>query len=140
MLSMASRVFATINLILFPPRGLLRTYLGYSFLQLLGYVTVALGHYLPSAATPLFYLGQSVFGFGRGIFVFPYLVLVQTFNQPSDAFAVQLWLALSMAGNNWGILLETIMEDTLKWSWYAALTVFSLINLLTAIFAFIAVP
>ena len=31
------------------------------------------------------------------------------------------------------------MEDTLQWPWYAALTIFSLINLLLAIIAFMTV-
>ena len=45
-----------------------------------------------------------------------------------------------MLGNNWGILLETLMEETLKLPWYAALMMFSLVSLLTAIIAFVAVP
>ena len=140
MLGMVSRIIMTTYLTLFPPKTLLRTYLGYSLVQLLGYVIIVLGHYLPSAAAPLFCLGQFVFGMGRSIFNFPYFVMIRTFNRPSDAFLVLLWTGLGLFGNNWGILLETLMEDTLKWPWHAALTVFSFISLLTAIIAFKAVP
>ena len=139
MLGMVSRLLMTTYLTLLPPRSLLRTYLIGSFVQLFGYEIIALGHYLPSVAIPLFYLGQFVFGMGRSIFTFPYLVLIRTFNQPSDTFILLLWLALGMTGNNWGIFFETLMEDTLQWPWYAALTIFSLINLLTAIIAFMTV-
>ena len=136
---MVARILMTTYLTLFPPTTLLRTYLGFSLVQLLGYGIIALGHYLPSAATPLFCLGQFTFGIGRSIFTFPYLILVRTFNQPSDNFIVLLWLTLGLFGNNWGIFLETLMEDTFKLPWYAALTVFSLISMLTAIIAFVAV-
>ena len=79
---MISRILTTTYLTLFPPTALLRTYLGFSLVQLLGYGTIAFGHYLPSAATPLFCLGQLVFGVGRSIFTFPYLILARTFNRP----------------------------------------------------------
>ena len=137
---MVSRAIITTYLVLIPPKALLSTYLYCTIVQLLGYGLVALGHYLPSLSVPLFHLGMLVFGIGRGIFAFPYLVLARTFNRPSDAFIVLVWLALGLGGNNWGILLETIMEDTLRWSWHAALTAFSLLNLLTALIAYACVP
>ena len=140
MLGMISRFLMTTYLTLFPPRALLRTYLGFSLVQLLGYGIIAAGHYAPSSAIPLFYLGQLVFGIGRSVFSFPYLVLLRTFNRSSDAFIVLLWGALGMAGNNWGILLETLIEDTLNCPWFAALTIFSLIDLLIVVIALIVVP
>ena len=82
MLGMVSRFLMTTYLTLFPPSALLRTYLGFSLVQLLGYVIIALGHYAPSAATPLFYLGQFVFGMGRSVLAFPYLILIRTFDRP----------------------------------------------------------
>ena len=140
MLSMVSRVLITTYLILFPPKALLSTYLNYTLAQVLGYGLIALGHYLPSLSVPLFHLGMFGFGIGRGIFTFPYLALIRTFNRPSDTFLVLLWLTLGIGGNNWGILLQTLMEDTLQWPWYAALTAFSLVHLLTAVIAYVAVP
>ena len=98
---------------------------------------MAAGHYLPSLATALFHLGMFVFGIGRGIFAFPYLIFVRTFNQPSDALLILFWLALGMFGNNWGIFLVTLMENTLGLSWYAALSIFSFISLLTALLAYL---
>ena len=79
---MISRILMTTYLTLFPPTALLRTYLEFSLVQLLGYAIIALGHYLPSVATPLFCLGQFVFGVGRSIFSFPYLILIRTFSRP----------------------------------------------------------
>ena len=110
MLSMVSRMIITTYLTLIPPRTLVSTYLKYTAVQMAGYYTIALGHFLPSLSVPLFHLGMFVFGIGRGIFAFPYLILVRTFNRPSDAFLILLWLALSLGGNNWGILLQTVME------------------------------
>ena len=122
------------------PMALLRTYLGFSLVQLLGYLIIVLDHYAPSAAIPLFYLWQFLFGIGRSTLAFSYLILVRTFNEPSDTFVVLLWLAFGRGGNNWGIFLQTLMEDALKWPWHIALTPFSLIYVLTAIIAFVAVP
>ena len=139
MLSMVSRVLITTYLTLSPPKALLSTYLNYSLVQLVGYGLVAVGHYLPSFSVPLFHSGMFMFGIGRGVFTFPYIVLARTFDRPSDAFAVVLWLTLGLVGNNWGVFLETLMEDTLQWSWYAALSVFSLVKLLAAILARITV-
>ena len=82
MLGMVARILTVIHLTLFPPTALLRTYLGFSLVQVLGYGIIALGHYLPPAATPLFCLGQFVFGVGRSVLAFPYLILVRTFDQP----------------------------------------------------------
>lgn len=103
MISMITRVLITTYLILIPPKTLKCTYLVYAIVQAAGYWIVALGHYLPSISTFLFYLGMGLFGTGRGIYSFPYLILVRTFNQPSDAYAVLIWLALSQGGNTWGI-------------------------------------
>ena len=81
-----------------------------------------------------------MFGVGRGTFTFPYLILVRTFNHPSDAFAVIFWMAMGIAGNNWGILLQTLMEDALQWPWHAAITVFSAANLFLATVAYALIP
>ena len=140
MLSMVSRIIITTYLTLIPPKALLSTYLKYTVVQMAGYGIIAAGHFLPLFAAPLFHLGMLVFGVGRGIFTFPYLILVRTFNRPSDAFAVLLWMAMGMAGNNWGILFQTLMEDALQWPWYATISVFSVANLFLAIVAYILIP
>ena len=140
MLSMVSRIIITTHLILSPPKTLVSTYLRYMVVQVAGYGIVALGHYLLSMAVPLFHLGMFVFGIGRGTFSFPYLILVRTFDRPSDAFAIVLWLTLGVVGNNWGIFLQAFMEDTLKWPWHVALFVFSVVAFLTAALTFVLVP
>ena len=140
MVSMISRVMATTYLTFVPPRTLVLTYIVYALIQLLGYELIALGHYLPSISVGLFHSGMFIFGLGRGTVAFPYLILVRTFNRSSDAFAVVLWMTASLAGNNWGILLGTIMEDTLGLSWYASISAFSVLYLVTAILTYVLVP
>ena len=138
---MISRVIATTYLILVPPKTLVLTYLVFAIIQLAGYELIVLGHYLPSLSVELYHLGMFVFGIGRGTVSFPYLILIRTFNNPSeDAFVIVLWMTASLAGNNWGLLLETIMEDTLQLPWYAALSIFSIIYMITVIATYFLVP
>ena len=137
---MIARVVITTYLTLVPPKTLIYTYFCFTAIQFLGYEMIALGHYLPNLSTALFHLGMFVFGIGRGIFAFPYLIFVRTFNQPSDALLILFWLALGMFGNNWGIFLVTLMENNFGWSWYFALSIFSFISLMGALLAYKTLP
>ena len=102
MFSMISRVLITTYLVLVPPKTLLCTNFFYSVIQSCGYWLIAIAHFIPSLSLPLYYLGMTTFGVGRGIYSFPYLILCRTFNQASDRSSINIWIALSMGGNFWG--------------------------------------
>ena len=100
---------------------------------------MVLAHFLPGISKFLFYTGMTIFGAGRGIYSFPYLILIRTFNQPSDKSCINIWVAFSMGGNLWGFYLETWMLDTLKLHWTLSLSIFSFIYFATSLITFIVV-
>ena len=102
MLGMISRVIATSLLTLIPPKKIKQSLFISIFIQIAGYYMMSLAHLKHDLSNFLFYSGSIFFGLGRGTMTFPYLLLVRFFNQPTDKFAVNLWVALSFGGNLWG--------------------------------------
>lgn len=124
---MIARVLITTYLLLVPPKTLKWTYLVYAVIQAMGYWLISLGHFFPDLSLLLYYSGMFIFGAGRGIYSFPYLILCRTFNQSSDFSALNVWIAISMGGNLWGFYLETFFLDNLQWPWPLGISVFSFI-------------
>ena len=136
---MIGRAIMTGYFVLVPPKALVKTLFLFSFVQLMGFEIIVSIHFLQSFEIPLFYLGQILFGLGRGILSFSYLILIRTFNQPSDRSSVNIYLALSRGGNIYGFYLETLFLDNLNLHWTLGLTIFALIYLFISFLMFVIV-
>ena len=80
-----------------------------------------------------------LFGLGRGIYAFPFLLVHQYFSRPEDARALNVWVGLSLIGHIWAYLISDWMTVTLQLNWYIPYLVFGTIYLVTGIFTFIFV-
>ena len=78
---MGGRMIITIYFVLIPPKRLNFTYLISVLVQIFSCLMLISAHYFPSLAQVLFAVGMTIFGLGRGIYTFPYLLLYQLFNQ-----------------------------------------------------------
>ena len=104
MLNTIGTFLSTLYLILYPSRPKL-TYCICCLIQVLSYFIITLSYFDPKHSEIYFGLGLFLQGLGRGVFVFPLLLLHQTFNRPNDVTAVNIWIALTVLGGVYGYLI-----------------------------------
>ena len=137
---MLSNIIGMLYFILIPPIKLNRAYFISGIFQTLSGFIMVLSSYFPEHAKPIFIFGLIVFGFSRGAVACPYLLLIQFFNNPSDAVYVNIWFGLIELGIGWGFLLENWLLDSLMLEWETALIVLFLVFFMAVTLVFLVVP
>ena len=79
MINMAGRFFGVIIVLVAPIKKIKLTYLVFLCIQVLAYMMICAGHYLPEAVPIFFPISMFLIGSGAGIFTFPYLLLYRCF-------------------------------------------------------------
>ena len=74
-----------------------------------------------------------LFGLGRGIFAFPFLLLSQYADRVEDARALNMWICLGILGQAIGYFLGFVMTIYLEWNWQVSLQIINFIYLLTGV-------
>lgn len=109
MLSMFGRVIASIYLTLMPARYLNKVYFICVLIQALGIALIFGMHFFPFIAELLYLIGLLIFGLGRGVSLFPYLLLLNHFSSIEDRKYVNMWFGVAELGNIVAYLLVTFL-------------------------------
>lgn len=136
---MFSRFAVTIYLILVPSKPK-KTYFISCLIQILGFSVICLSYLMPEATTILFILGIIIFGLGRGVFAFPYLLLLPIFNNPEDLVSINVWMALANLGQAFGTLIGSLVVNILHWKWVYGMLIYSFLYLITGILTYVYIP
>ena len=149
MINMAGRFFGVIIVLIAPIKKIKRTYEIFLFLQVLSYLMICAGHYLPEAVPIFFRISMFLIGSGAGIFMFPYLLLYRSFKkvdleehgeEKDHKTAFNIWFGLMLLGHAPALLLGKWMINDLGLHWTISLFTFSMIYLLTGVLVCILVP
>ena len=81
-----------------------------------------------------------LFGLGRGIFIFPYLLLYELFQAKSDGTAVNIWYGLTSLGNVLGFMFVSWLLNHRGFLWTSSLLILASIYLISALLTYIIVP
>ena len=79
MLNMVGRFISTVLLVIFPPNRLKLTYFISVILETISTLVVLGMHFFPESYKALFSVGMLGLGLGRGVYMFPYLLLYENF-------------------------------------------------------------
>ena len=79
MLNMIGRFIATIGVVLFPPNRLKLTYFIFVLVETISTIIMLGMHLFPAQLEVLFCIGMIGLGLGRGIYMFPYLLMYENF-------------------------------------------------------------
>ena len=79
MLNMLGRFVSTIGVVIFPPNKLKLTYFIFVVVETVSTIIVLGMHIFPEHFEVFFAVGMIGLGFGRGIFMFPYLLMYENF-------------------------------------------------------------
>ena len=77
-----------------------------------------------------------LFGLGRGVFAFPFLLLSQYFNKADDSRALNIWMGLGMLGQILASFIGDFMTIRLGWNWLISLEFVTLLYLLTGLLVY----
>ena len=81
-----------------------------------------------------------VFGLGRGIYSFPFLLLSPIFNQPEDVSAVNIWYGVGSFGTNYAFLMYIWFKDSFNMHWTIIILITAFINMFFSSLTFKFVP
>ena len=79
MLNMLGRFISTIGVVIFPPNKIKLTYFIFVIIETVSTIIVLGMHFFPEQLEVLFCIGMIGLGLGRGIFMFPYLLMYENF-------------------------------------------------------------
>ena len=79
LINMIGRFVATIGVVIFPPNKLKLTYFIFVIIETVSTVVVLGMYVFPKQMEVFFSIGMFGLGFGRGIYMFPYLLLYENF-------------------------------------------------------------
>ena len=79
MINMAGRFVGVIVVLISPIRRVKLTYIIFLIIQVLAYLMICGGHFLPHAVPAFLPISMFLIGSGAGIFMFPYLLLYKCF-------------------------------------------------------------
>ena len=130
MLSMLGRLISTGYLVLWPTKPKI-AYTVSVLIQVLSYCFFIIPHYYPGSAPIVFIVGMLCFGLGRGIYIFPLILLSQYFNRTEDSQALNIWIGLGIAGNILAFYLGELINNCLHWNWIISILSFSGLYLLS---------
>ena len=137
---MLGRLIASIYIILFPSEKINRTFFICTLIQTFAIIIIASSHLMKGIAELLFIVGMLVFGLGRGVFAFPYLLLSPIFNRPEDICAVNAWYGLGSFGTSYSFLLYIWFKDSFDLHWTLILLIIAFLNLFFTSLAYKVVP
>ena len=142
---MIGKFIGVFFLVLAPIQRIKKTYFIFLIIQVISYLMLISMHLFPNSMQALFPISMLGIGIGRGIYMFPYLLLFHAFNGHEDATnenytKFNIWYGLMFLGHIWAILIELLLVDTLKLNWSISLLTFTLSYLFTGILTCAFVP
>ena len=97
-------------------------------------------HLMKGLSEFLFIVGMLIFGLGRGVYAFPYLLLSPIFNKPEDVRAVNIWYGLGSFGTNYAFLMYIWFKDFFNMHWTFIILISIFLNLFICALTYKIVP